>query len=60
MSHFNQPKMKSKIYVGTAKYKSLLEMCIVHHVEMKSVFTFQPTKLPMSMIVESAKPALTC
>ena len=29
----------------TTKYKRLLEMCIVQHVEMKSVFTFQSKKM---------------
>ena len=32
-------------------------MCIVQHVEMKSVFTFQPTKRLVSTAVRSAKPA---
>ena len=35
-------------------------MCIVQHVEIKSVFTFQPIKLRVPMFVEIAKAALTC
>ena len=34
-------------------------MCIVQHVEMKSVFTFQPIKQLVSTTVKSAKPAAT-
>ena len=34
-------------------------MCIVQHVEMKSVFTFQPKKRLVSRTVKSAKPAAT-
>ena len=34
-------------------------MCIVQHVEMKSVFTFQPTKRLVSSTVKSAKSAAT-
>ena len=34
-------------------------MCIIQHVEMKSVFTFQPTKRLVSTTVKSAKPAAT-
>ena len=34
-------------------------MCIVKHVEMKSVFTFQPIKRPVSTTVKSATPAAT-
>ena len=60
MSHFNQSKIERKNYVWTTKYKRLLEMCIVQHVEMKEVFTFQLTKLPKPTTVENAKPALTC
>ena len=44
MSHFNQPKIERKNCVWTTKYERLSEMCIVQHVEMKSVFTFQPNK----------------
>ena len=44
MSHFNQPKIERKNCLWTTKYESLLEMCIVQHVEMKSVFTFQRIK----------------
>ena len=41
MSHFNQPNIERKNCVSTTKYKRLLEMCIVQHVEMKSVFTME-------------------
>ena len=34
-------------------------MCIVQHVELKSVFTFQPTKRLVSTTVKNAKPAAT-
>ena len=34
-------------------------MCIVQHVEMKKVFTFQPKKRLVSTTVKSAKPAAT-
>ena len=34
-------------------------MCIVQHVEMKSVFTFQPIKRLVSMTVKCAKAAAT-
>ena len=40
-------------------YERLSEMCIVQHVEMKSVFSFQPIKSLIFMNVESAKPAAT-
>ena len=43
----------------TTEYKKLLEMCIVRHVELNSVFTFQTTKFPVSTTLESAEPALT-
>ena len=44
MSHLNQPHIERKNCVWTTKYKRLLEMCLVQHVETKSVFTFQPMK----------------
>ena len=44
MSHFKQPETDRKIYVSATKYRRLLEMCIVQHVEIKSVFTFVPIK----------------
>ena len=59
MSHFNQPNLEGKNCVWTTKYKRLLQMCIVQHVEMKSVFTFQPIKLLVSTTVKSAKLAFT-
>ena len=59
MSYFNQPNKEKKSCVWTAKYKRLLEMCIVQHVEIKSVFTFQPIKRLVSTTVKSAKLAAT-
>ena len=56
-SHFNQPKTEKKNCASTTKYERLSEMCIVQHVEMKSVFTFQPLKRLVSTPVKSAKPA---
>ena len=53
--HFNQPNIERKICVWATKYKRLLEMCNVQHVEMKSVFTFQPIKLLVCTTVKSAK-----
>ena len=59
MSLFNQPNIEKKNCLGTTKYERLSEMCIVQHVELKSVFTFQPIKLQVSTTVKSAKPAAT-
>ena len=59
MFHFNKPNIERKNCVWTTKYKRLLEMCIVQHAEMKSVFTFQPKKRLVSTTVKSAKPAAT-
>ena len=59
MSHFNQPNKERKNCVWTTKYERLLELCIVHNVEMKSVFTFKPIKRLVSTTVKSAKPAAT-
>ena len=59
MSDFNRPNFKKKTCVWTTNYKRLLEMCIVQHVEMKSVFSLQPRKFQVSTTVEKAKPALT-
>ena len=57
-THFNQPNIERKNCVVRTTSK-LLEMCIVPHVEMKSVFTFQPIKRLLSTTVKSAKPAAT-
>ena len=57
MFHFNQPNKEVRNCVWTTKYERLSEMCILQHVEMKSVFTFQPIKRLVSTTVESAKPA---
>ena len=59
MPRFNQPNTQKKNCEWTAKYQILLEMCIVQHVELKSVFTFQPIKRPVSKTVKNAKPAAT-
>ena len=39
----------------TTKYKSLLAMCIIQHVEVKSVFAFQPKKRLFSTTVKSCR-----
>ena len=57
MSRFNQPNLESKNCLWTT-YK-LSEMCVVQHVELRSVFTFQPIKQLVSTTVKSAKPVLT-
>ena len=59
MSHFNQTTIDGKNCVWTTKYKRLLEMCFVQHVEMKSEFTFQPIKGLVPTTVKSEKPAAT-
>ena len=46
-----------KYCVWTTKYMRLLEMCIAQHVEMRSVFAFQPKKRLVSTIGKKAKPA---
>ena len=58
MPRFNQPNMERKNCVWTKKYERLSEMCIVPHVETKSVFTSQPIKRLVSTTVKSAKPAV--
>ena len=58
MSHLNQPNKERK-NVWTTKYKIPMEICIVQHVEMKSVFIFQPMKRLVSTTVRNAKPAAT-
>ena len=55
MSHFNQPNMEKKNCVWITKYEKLSEMCIVQHVEMKSVFTFHPMKRLVSTTVKKCK-----
>ena len=62
MLQFNQPNIvrkKCSISMLTIHMK-LLEMCIVQHVETKSVFTFQSIKLLVSTIVKCTKPQLSC
>ena len=55
MFHFNQTNIERKNWVWTTKYERLSEMCDVTHVEMKSVFTFQPIKRLVSTTVKNAK-----
>ena len=55
MPRFNQPNIERKNCV--TKYERLSEMCIVQHVETKSVFTSHPIKRLVSTTVKSAKPA---
>ena len=55
-SHFNQPNIDRKNCVWTTKYERLLEMCIVPHVETKSVFTFQR----MKRLVSTTKKCKAC
>ena len=56
-SHFNQSNIERKNCACTTS--RLLEMCIVPHVETKSVFTFQPINRLVSTTVKSAKLAAT-
>ena len=58
MSQLKQPNIERKNCVWTTKYERILEMCIVQHVETKSVFTFQPIKSLDFTTVKSAKPAV--
>ena len=55
LAHFRQPNLEGrrKICLWTAKCKALLEMCIVQHVKIKSVFTCQPIKRPVCTTVKS-------
>ena len=57
MPHFDQPNIERKKCVWTTEYERLSEMCIVQHVEMKNVFTFQPLKQLVSTTVKSVKPS---
>ena len=59
MSHFNQTNKERKNCVCTTKYERQLEMCIVQHVEMESLFKFQPIEWLVSSTVRSAKLAAT-
>ena len=52
---FQSTKFRKKNSVWATS--RLLEMCIVPHVEMKTVFTFQPVKRLVSTTVKSEKPA---
>ena len=53
MSLLHQPNMERKNCVWITKFGKLSDMCIVQHVEMKSVFTFQPIKRLVSTTVRS-------
>ena len=55
MTRFNQPNIERKNFVWITKYERLSEMCIIQHVEMKSVFAFQPIKRLVSTTVKSEK-----
>ena len=59
MPHFNQQKIERKNCVWKTKFERLLEMCVVQHVEMESVFICQPMKWLVSTTIKSAKPAAT-
>ena len=56
---FQSTKYRKKEICEDNKYERLSEMCIVQHVEMKSVFTFQRIKRLDFTTVKSAKPAAT-
>ena len=56
-SHFNQPNIERENCAWTTS--RLLEMCIVPHVELKSVFTFQPIERLVSTTVKGSKLAAT-
>ena len=56
---FRPTNYRKKNCVWTTKYEKLLEMCIVQHVKMKSVFSFPPLKRLISTTVKSAKIAAT-
>ena len=47
--------MERKKCVRTTKYERLSEMCNVQHVEMKSVFTFQPIERLVFTTVKKCK-----
>ena len=59
MSLSKQPIIGRKNCGWTTQYKRLFEMCIVQHIEMKSVFTMKPIKYLVSTTVKSARPAGT-
>ena len=59
MSHFSQPNIERKNCLWTTKYERLSEMCIVQHVELKSVSTFHRIKRLVFTTVKSAKSAAT-
>ena len=54
--------VKGFIYLNRRWYQfeMLLEICFVQNAQTKNVFSFRPTKLPVSTTVKSPKPALTC
>ena len=57
---FQSTKNKKTELCVDKDVKKNLAMYFVQHIEMKFVFTFQPSILPVSTTVESAKPALLC
>ena len=56
---FQSTKYGKKELCVDNKVRETLEMCIVQHVDLKSVFTFQPIKRLVSTTVKSAKAAAT-
>ena len=56
MSLFNHPYIERKNCVWTTNYERLSEMCIVQHVETKSVV--QPIKRQVSTTVLSLLPCI--
>ena len=51
--------MKVQYVYGQQNIRKNLQMCIVQQRKTKKLFTFQPIKLPVSMTVKSANPAVT-
>ena len=58
MSYFNQANIEGKLCVDN-KIQETFGDVYGRHVEMKSVFTFQPIKRQVSNTVKCAKPAAT-
>ena len=56
---FQSTKYRKKELCLVNKVRVTIEVCVVQHVEMKSVFTIQPIKRLVSTTVKNAKPAST-
>ena len=56
---FQSTNYRKKELWWKTRYERLSDICIVQHVEMTSVFTFQPIKRLVSTTVKSPKPAAT-